>query len=97
MPVAPGMLRGCTRHLIPEADRSGVGVLRPDADESTRSAIGVVITKRVDSAENPALWQVSHRVSAGQRVPDSHVVVQRELGAGRLYELAALVVLQNSR
>ena len=68
------------RHATARTTLDTYGHLWPDADESTRSAIGAVIAERMDSAANP-------QVSA---LAGSHVVVQRELRAGPLMGLVIL-------
>ncbi|MGO9382189.1 MAG: hypothetical protein ACLP4W_08835 [Mycobacterium sp.] len=42
------------RHASARTTLDTYGHLWPDADESTRSAIGAVIAKRMDSVESPA-------------------------------------------
>ena len=71
------------RHAAARTTLDTYGHLWPDADESTRSAIGAVITERMDSVESTAypLRTESAFTSRRRRSEgyDLHVVVQRDL------------------
>jgi hypothetical protein len=86
------------RHANARTTLDTYGHLWPDADESTRSAIGAVIVKRMDSivatADGNGQPLASPQVSA---LTDSHVEVQRELRPARLRVFADIVVLACNR